>query len=111
MEPKNFSCVIKLPTFGCYLDEKHLFAWLEEIEGFSGCKGYGEGLEIEFDSPFLSRKSLQDLIGLFARYGINMHFLRDQVHEGTAGWLDDPRKYWHLAVFGEVPGDTKLDIV
>jgi hypothetical protein len=104
MDLKNFSCLIKEPTFGCYLDEKHMFGWLKEIEGFSSCHGRKEGLEIEFDSPFLSRNSLQDLIGLFARYGINMHFLRNQVHEATAGWLDDPNKYWHRAVFGDLPG-------
>jgi hypothetical protein len=92
--------VIRESPYYCYLDEKNFFAWLESISAVKSVAGGPKGLTIEFVDAGLARDDWADLLGLFARYGIDMAGLRDLVTPEHEAWLKDPDKYWHARLWG-----------
>src|SRR5712664_420048 len=86
---------IRESYYYCYQDEKHFFRWLESIPSVKRVTGGPKGLTIQFKASGLDRDDWYDLIGLFARYGIDMRGLRDFVTPEHENWLKDPQKYWH----------------
>lgn len=96
---------IRESMYHCYLDEKHFYEWLESIVGITEVRGDPKGLVIKFDDKGLSRDDWYDLIGLFARYGIDMRGLKDVlvsefVNAEDLAWFKDPDNYWHEKIWG-----------
>jgi hypothetical protein len=91
---------IRQDHFYSYLDEKHFFTWLESIDGIRDVKGTTAGLLVRLAGKGLDRSGAYDLIGLLARYGLGMRFVRDLIRPEDEAWFDDPAKYWHSQMFG-----------
>jgi hypothetical protein len=85
----------------CYQDEKHFFEWLESIRAVKKVVGGPEGLTVHFSRGELSRESWGDLLGVFARYGLDMRPLQALVGKRHEAWLRDPKKYWHKAMWSD----------
>jgi hypothetical protein len=86
-------------NYYCYQDERHFFEWLESIRGVEKVVGGPEGLTLHIASRPLSRESWSDLLGLFARYGLDMRPLQALVVKRHEAWLRDPIRYWHKAMW------------
>jgi hypothetical protein len=86
---------IRESFYYCYQDEKHFFRWLESIPSVKRVVGGPKGLTIQFKAKGPDRDDWADLLGLLARYGIDMRPLRVLVTPEHESWLKDPRKYWH----------------
>ncbi len=93
--------VIRERPYFCYQDEKHFFEWLESIQGVRKVTGGPDGLTIHFARAPLSYDSWADLLGVFARYGVDMRPLRVLVDKRHEAWLRDPDKYWHEALWSD----------
>jgi hypothetical protein len=91
---------IRQDHFYSYLDEKHFFTWLESIDGIRDVKSTTAGLAVRLTGIGLDRDGVYDLIGLLARYGLAMGFVRDLIRPEDEAWFDDSTKYWHSRVFG-----------
>lgn len=91
--------LIREPGFYCYQDEKHFFDWLESIPGVKGVIGNSRGLSIQLEITELDKDSWADLIGLLARYGVNMKGLSDFVTPENKSWLKNPDQYWYSMIF------------
>ncbi|WP_243313580.1 hypothetical protein [Fundidesulfovibrio agrisoli] len=80
-------------------DEDFLFHWLKWIaEGKDAilCDG---GVEITLNDP-VDDASLRELIGLMARYSLDMKCLKPLRTAQNEHWFADPMAYWHKSVFG-----------
>jgi hypothetical protein len=82
--------------FGSYLDEKHLFAWSEEISCFE--RWDGDTLVVRTHD--MSEVDLRDILALFWRYQMPMRQLAQFLTERNQHWLAEPSAYWHERVFG-----------
>lgn len=103
----SVSIVLVIPQpnpYYSYMDEKHFFSWLEEIDEVSRVTGIASNLEVELEVGMLSDDGLADLIALFYRYRLDMQCLRQFENEGNTAWLRSEDAYWHEPMFGaEVP--------
>nr|WP_199047695.1 hypothetical protein [Dyella sp. ASV24] len=82
--------------FGSYLDEKHLFTWVEEIP----CFDRWDGDTLVLRSGEISEVDLRNLLALFSRYRLPMQQLA-QFETGTnKHWFKAPSTFWYLEVFG-----------
>jgi hypothetical protein len=93
--------LIRESSYYCYQDEKHFFEWLGSVRGVLNVVGGRDGLTIHFANAPLSRESWGDLLGVFARYGLDMRPLQALVGKRHEAWLRDPAKYWHKAMWGD----------
>jgi hypothetical protein len=64
-------------------------------------RGIGTALELTVRRP-IDRTSLYDLIAAMTRYGLSLAVLRPLCDEHSDGYFQDPKKYWHSAVYGSV---------
>ena len=93
------SLVIREPGFYCQRDEKSFFDWLMAIPGIKGAKGASMGLIIDISTSEMDRVAWSDLIGLFARYKVDMKCI-NQIEMGThEKWLKESNHYWHKMIF------------
>ena len=92
--------IIRESRYFCYQDEKHFFEWLESIPSVKKVVGGPKGLSIHIADAGLDRDDWADLLGLFARYGIDMSGLRDLVTPEHEVWLRQPEAYWHSMMWG-----------
>lgn len=97
----NNQVLIHEPGFYCYQDEKHFFEWLESIPGVKSVAGNPQGLSVQIVNAELDQDGWADLIGLMARYDVNMKVLRDLVTPENVVWLKDPERYWYPMIFGD----------
>jgi hypothetical protein len=102
--------VIRERPYFCYQDEKHFFGWLESIRGVLKVVGGPDGLTIHFARAPLSYDSWADLLGVFARYGVDMRPLCVLVDKRHEAWLRDPDKYWHEAMWSEAKRRPAIDL-
>jgi hypothetical protein len=87
--------IIRESSYYCYPDEKHFYGWLESISAVKKVVGGPKGLSIHIADGGPSRDDWIDILGLFARYGIDMRGLRDLVTPEHEAWLKDPEAYWY----------------
>jgi len=65
--------------------------------------GQGRELEITIDVARLDHKGLRELIGLFARYNLDMQQLAVLRDDTERPWFSQREKaFWHGLVFGGV---------
>lgn len=83
-----------------YMDEKHFFSWLEEIDEVSCVTGKASSLEVELEAGMLSDDGLADFIALFYRYRLDMQCLRQFENDSNTAWLRSEDAYWHESLFG-----------
>ena len=103
--------VIRERPYFCYQDEKHFFEWLESIQGVRKVTGGPDGLTIHFARAPLSYDSWADLLGVFARYGLDMRPLRVLVDKRHEAWLRDPDKFWHEAMWSDAKRRPAIDLL
>lgn len=82
-------------------DESAFFEWLDKIPCVARYKGELDVLSIYIDREKVDEFALRELLSLFRRYGVGMKQLIVFDSDAYASWFRDPRKYWHLAVFGD----------
>jgi len=80
-------------------DEDHFFRWLQSIPGVDDVKGVGGTLQMTVSRP-LGRESLQDLIAVLTRYGVDRRPLKPFCDEQPGDYFNHPGRYWHSAVYG-----------
>lgn len=98
---KSIVLVVPQPNpYYSYMDEKHFFSWLEEIDEVSHVTGNASVLEVELEAEMLSDDGLADLIALFHRYRLDMQCLRQFENESNTAWLRSEDAYWHESLFG-----------
>ncbi len=81
-----------------HLDETMFFDALSKISGIRKFEGVGEDLVITTRRS-LSSRSLQELIGLFTRYRIEMTQLAQYATKQNESWFRSPEKFWFKKVF------------
>jgi hypothetical protein len=92
--------VIREPGFYCYRDEEHFFGWLKSIPGIERLSVVQSGLSIVIDDVHMDEDAWADLIGLLARYAIDMGDLRKIVSPRNERWIKNSHRYWYSMIFG-----------
>lgn len=83
-------------------DEDALFEWLKKIECIGNIQGIGRELHLAISSNKISDIDLENLIGVFRRYGFDMKQLAVFLNEENKEWFYDNKiAYWHKKVFGK----------
>lgn len=84
-------------------DEAAFFEWLDKLKCVS--KYYGElhTLYIEVQVSAVDATQLDELLGLFFRYHIDMKQLAIFDRKKFAKWFRNRDAYWYDAVFGTTP--------
>ncbi|MCA1247168.1 hypothetical protein [Massilia sp. MS-15] len=91
---------IRLQGFYSPGDERRFFDGLLGLAGVAGCRGEGRDLLVALDLRRLNRDAMRELVALLWRYRIGLAPLRALAGKARFAWLDDPRAYWHAAMFG-----------
>lgn len=84
------------------LDEVIFFQWLELIPSIENIHVDGKGVRITIPDAGFSSTDWDNIIGLLARYEIDMTPLRElaDLDPENGKWLKDKRKFWYNAIFG-----------
>ena len=85
-------------AFYSQLDEEMFFDALKKISAVKKIKGGGADLHLTVP-PRLSDKALRELLGLFFRYGVEMHQLGAFLTDKNRPWFQSTEKYWFKKVF------------
>jgi len=95
----NSRFVIREPGYFCQRDEKNFFDWLLAIPGVKSAIGVTQGLAIDVAPCEIDQVGWSDLIGLFARYNVDIQCMR-HLDMGTHGdWVRGSKHYWHDLIF------------
>lgn len=98
---KSSVLVCKAVRFYCRKDEDAFFEWIKKIECVKDTAGAGDELYLYLTSTKLSDQNLDDLIGLFYRYKVDMKQLSQFLTPKNKEWFFDNKKaFWHKKVFG-----------
>lgn len=82
-------------------DEDAFFWWIKRIKCIEKFEGAGDELYLDLKDGELSDNDLDDLIGLFYRYKIDMKQLAQFLTKENKEWFyDNPKAFWHRRVFG-----------
>ena len=87
-------------TYYSRLDEDAFFGWLSKIEAVEEFKGSGKTLFIKVNPNHIDQAAMNDLIGLFFRYGVDLAQLTPLIRPQFEEWARDTDMYWHEAMFG-----------
>lgn len=79
-------------------DERSFFEWLGRIEGFQSVKGIGRELHIQIRED-IDQDGLEDLVGLFFRYGADLTQIPKVFSTERHPWLLNGKAFWFLAMF------------
>ena len=100
MNKKEKTLIFRSPRFLCYKDEDAFFEWIKKIKAVSGITGQGRDLFLELVTEKLDDQDLDDIIGLFYRYKIDMQNLSCFLTDQNKDWFYDNKKaFWHKKVF------------
>jgi hypothetical protein len=83
----------------CEEDEDHFFSWLQDIPAIKSVQGTPQGLDLTIITP-IDQLSFYQLVGLMARYQLEMYSLRPLCENHANPWFTDKKNYWHKFVFG-----------
>lgn len=90
-------------TFYSQRDEDAFFWWIKQIPCIEKFEGAGDELYLDLVDERLSDDDLDDLIGLFYRYKIDMKQLAQFLTPENKGWFfDNKRAFWHKRVFSKL---------
>lgn len=81
-------------------DEDAFFEWIGKIKCIKNCDGIRYDLYLHLVDTQPTDEDLQDLIGLFYRYNVDMKQLARFLTPENKGWFYDEKKaFWHKKVF------------
>ena len=93
--------VCKSVRFFCNKDEDAFFEWIKKINCINKIFGVDRELYLYIGSGELPDQDLDDLIGLFYRYKIDISQLKRFLTDDNKNWFYDNKKaFWHKKVFG-----------
>lgn len=88
--------------FYCRKDEDAFFEWIKKIDCIDEISAAGDELYLHIKEWPVDDQNLDDLIGLFYRYKIDMTQLKRFLTEDNKKWFFDNKKaFWHRKVFGK----------
>ena len=97
---KNYLTCKKV-KFHSFKDEAAFFWWIQQIPCIEKCEAAGNELYLDLTKKNLNNKDLDELIGLFYRYKIDMKQLAQFLTPANKSWfLDNKKAFWHKRVFG-----------
>lgn len=103
--PNNLTCT-KVVYYSMN-DEEVFFWWLEKIKCIERIDAIRYDLYLHLKKTPPTDEDLQDLIGLFYRYNVDMKQLaRFLTPENKAWFYDDKKAFWHKKVFGSKEGKS-----
>ena len=100
MEKTKNYLTCKKVRFYSFKDEDAFFWWIKRIPCIQSFEGAGDELYLDLVDKPLNDKDLNDLIGLFYRYKIDMKQLAQFVTPKNKVWFYDKKAFWHKQVFG-----------
>lgn len=87
--------------FFCLKDEDAFFEWIKKIDCIKEISAAGDELYLHITSKEISDLDLDDLIGLFHRYNVDMKQLKQFLNDKNKEWFFDNKiAFWHKKVFG-----------
>jgi hypothetical protein len=87
--------------FFCRKDEDAFFEWIKKIDCIVETSAAGRELYLHISAQGISDQDLDDLIGLFYRYKVDMKQLARFLTDDNKTWFFDNKKaFWHKKVFG-----------
>jgi len=101
--PEQVTTKLQIPQpseFYCEADEEHFFGWLGNIKAVESFQGTANGLCLTLADP-IDRSSFYELVGLLARYSIDMSSLRSLCETNPDEWFRRSENYWYQSVFAE----------
>jgi len=103
MKKNNENILIcKKVRFFCNKDEDAFFEWIKKIGCIERFEGAGNELYLYICADDIHDQDLDDLIGLFYRYKIDMKQLQRFLTKDNKSWFYDNKKaFWHRRVFGK----------
>jgi hypothetical protein len=91
--------------FYCLKDEDAFFEWIKKIACITHTSAAGRELYLHISAQKTSDQDLDDLIGLFYRYKVDMAQLAQFLTDDNKVWFHDNKKaFWHKRVFGAKNG-------
>ncbi|MGA9530667.1 MAG: hypothetical protein WBQ73_02140 [Candidatus Babeliales bacterium] len=101
MKPTSDNILVcETVKFYCYKDEEAFFDWIKKIECISQFSGKGKTLYLHITTNPITDQDLDDLIGLFCRYNIDMKQLARFLTNKNKTWFYDNKKaFWYQKVF------------
>lgn len=94
--------VCKKVIFYSLKDEDVFFEWIKKIKCIKSFEGVKDELYLDLIDRAITDEDLDDLIGLFQRYNIDMKQLSRFLTPDNKEWFYDNKKaYWHKKVFGD----------
>ena len=90
---------ITLGSFYSKGDEGSLFMGFKEIAAIRSVQGIGRDLLLDIEVAGLHKEAMRELLALLWRYGIPLRPLRAFAEKRKFTWLNDPKGYWHSAMF------------
>ena len=92
--------ICKSPRFFGYKDEDAFFEWIKKIKVIDKVSGKGKELYLYLVAEKLDDQDLDDFIGLFYRYKIDMKQLSRFLTDDNKEWFFNNKKaFWHKKVF------------
>ena len=102
--------ICKSVKYYCLKDEDAFFEWIKKINCINEVSGIGQELYLHISVDKISDQNLDDLIGLFYRYKIDMKQLARFLTNTNKSWFYDNKKaFWHKKVFGITKNANQLD--
>lgn len=99
-DPQTLIC--KGVTFYTFMDQQLFFTWINRTLCIDSFTAASDELYLHLVAEQLSDEDLQELIGIFYRYKIDMKQLSRFVTEQNKHWFSEDKKaFWHRRVFGE----------
>jgi len=84
-------------------NEDAFFEWIKKIDCIDEISAAGKELYLHISTDDIHDQDLDDLIGLFYRYKINMKQLQRFLTKDSKKWFYDNKKsFWHRRVFGKL---------
>jgi len=92
--------ICKAVRFYCSKDEDAFFEWIKKIDCIDKISGVGRELYLHIAVDDVHDQNLDDIIGLFYRYNIDMRQLSCFLKDDNKAWFYDNKKaFWHKKVF------------
>jgi hypothetical protein len=96
-----------MPVLKCHntmfyseLDEAMFFDALKRVSAINKIEGQGPDLLLSVPAR-LSNKTLREVIGLFARYNVDLRQLAVFLTEKNRPWFYNPETFWFKRVFSD----------
>lgn len=100
MNKKNIILVCTAVKFYCLKDEDAFFEWIKKINCIEKISALGRELYLHIVDDEIDDQDLDDLIGLFYRYNIEMTQLARFLTDENKNWFYENKKaFWYKKVF------------